>query len=265
MKSHSTKNIIELRKITGAGVSDCLEALENSHGDIKKAITYLRKKGALKAEKKAERETREGIIETAISEDSTCGSIVRVHCESDFVSKNSEFIQFVKNIAKLGLEKNPEKEFLKLKDKIILKIGENIIFGKSGKLTGAYVSSYIHPNKKIGCLVSFNNIIDTETAHDIAMHIAAANPSSLSKNGVPKNIIERELEIYKVQLKKEKKPENLIDKIAVQKLEKFFKENCLLLQSFIKDETVTVEKYLEKKSGGNVNISGFIRFSIASL
>ena len=258
-----TKTLLQLRKITGAGINDCHEALEQSNNDIEKAIEFLRKKGTLKAAKKADRETKEGVIEIEISKDNKSGSIIAIHCESDFVAKNNDFIQFVKNLAHHALSGNVQEEFNGKKEGLILKIGENITLGASETLKGEYVEGYIHANKKVGVLVSFNEKIENELAHNVAIHIAAFNPSYTDKKNVPKEVIDKELEIYHEQLKNEKKPEAIIEKIAQGKLQKFFEENCLLLQPFVKDDKKTVREYLDGHSAGRkIEILSFIRYKI---
>lgn len=257
-----TKILLQLRRITGAGMSDCQSALEESNNDIDKAIEILRKKGAVKAAKKADREAHEGVIEITRSSDKKTGSMVQIHCESDFVAKNNEFITFVKNLADHGLNDSAEQKFTSEKEQLILKIGENIIFGREERVRGDFVESYLHANKKVGCLVAFNKTIDEEVAHDIAMHIAATNPYYINKDEVPQEVIEKEKEIYKEQLKAEKKPENIVEKITQGKLQKFYVENCLNLQAFIKDDSMSVDNYLQSKAGKDAKVTKFIRFNI---
>ncbi len=258
-----TKILLHLRKITGAGINDCQEALEQSNNDIDKAIDVLRKKGALKAAKKADRETKEGVIEIAISNDNKLGSMVSLLCESDFVAKNNDFIKFVKDLARFGLEGNIQQEFNSKKEALILKIGENITLGASEAIKSEYVEGYIHANKKVGVLVSFNGKVEKELAHDIAIHIAASNPIYIDKKDVPKEVIDKELEIYREQIKNEKKPAEIIEKIAQGKLQKFFEENCLLLQPFVKDDKKTVQNYIDEHSAGKkIEILSFTRFYI---
>lgn len=257
------KILLTLRKITGAGISDCQMALEEGDNDIDKAIEILRKKGTLKAAKKAERETKEGTIAQAFSGDKKTGVMVQINCESDFVAKNNEFIEYAKTIAEAGLMNNAQNEFERTKEGLVLKIGENITFGKSVKIEGKYVSGYMHPNRKIGVLTSFSHAPSPEVASDISMHIAASNPSYIRPQDVEKNIIDKEKEIYRHQLQNEKKPEDIIEKIISGKLQNFYKENCLLLQEFIKDEHITIEQYLKKGNAGiPLEVTRFIRFSM---
>lgn len=258
-----TKTLLQLRKITGAGMNDCQEALELSNNDIDKAIDVLRKKGTLKAAKKADRETKEGIIAIEISKDNKAGSMVTVHCESDFVAKNTDFIEFVKNLAHSALTQDAQKEFNNKKESLILKIGENITLGSSKNVEGDYVEGYIHANKKVGVLVSFNGKVEKELAHDIAIHIAASNPSYTDKKDVPGEVIDKELEMYREQLNNEKKTSAIIEKILEGKLQKFFEENCLLLQPFVKDDKKTVKKYIEEHSAEKkIEVLSFTRFYI---
>lgn len=260
--SVDTKLILKLRNLTGAGVSDCQNALEEAKNNIVAAIEILRKKGAVKAAKKAERDAREGIIQIALSDDKKTGSMVQVHCESDFVAKNNEFISFVASIAQEGLTKSAEKIFLGKKNDIILKIGENITFGKSEVLRGEYVDGYVHATKKIACLVAFSEKISPDIAHDIALQITAAFPLYVSQNDVPNEVKNKEMEIYREQIRQEKKPEAIIDKIAAGKLQKFFQENCLLLQPFVKDDSITVAQYLQKNNIKTEKLMKFVRYQI---
>jgi elongation factor Ts len=261
--SFDTKALVRLRQLTGAGVVDCQDALEQSQGDIEGAIEILRKRGTLKAAKKAERETREGVIDVALASDQSAGIIVQIHCETDFVAKNDSFIEFVQTIARTALSKNQGTQALfdANKESVILKTGENIVFGRAEKLTGGYLASYLHPNRKVGVLVQFEKTVAAELARDIAMHIAASNPSFLTPEEIPAEVVEKEKEIYLTQLKAEKKPVAIAEKIVIGKLQKYYEENCLLLQPFIKDEGLKVEKLLAQ--AGQAKILKFIRYQLA--
>lgn len=258
-----TKTLIQLRQLTGAGVTDCQEALVQSHGDIDGAIEILRKKGTLKAATKAEREAREGIIDAAVSADHSHGVLLQIHCETDFVAKNSIFIDFVKNISDRSLAEfqDPQQLFTAESQSIILQTGENIVFGQAAKLSGGYIDSYIHPNRKVAVLVQFKKKVDQELGRDIAMHIAAVNPAYLSSQDIPAEILQKEREIYRALLRNEKKPDEMAEKIIQGKIKKFHDENCLLNQSFIKAEDMTVEKLLEQKHAA---VTKFVRFQIAA-
>ena len=260
-----TKTILELRKITGAGVNDCQQALEESGNDIEKAMEILRKKGASKVAKKAERVTKEGVIGIGVSDDKTIGVMVQLNCETDFVARNNEYIAHVDGMVKKALENiDVEKEFEETKKDLVLKIGENIILGNFKKIQGKYISSYLHANKKVGVLVEFNRSVDEEFAHDIAMHIAAANPNYVKPEDVPAEVLEKEKEIYREQLNYEKKPEAIIEKILMGKIQKYYEEACLYNQKFIKDDAIIVKKIIESKSNIHepLEVLSFTRFQI---
>lgn len=260
-----TKIILELRKITGAGVNDCQQALAESGNDIEKAMEILRKKGASKVAKKAERVTNEGAIGIGCSDDKTIGVMVQLNCETDFVALNKEFISQVDGMVQKALKNiDIEKEFEETKKDLVLKIGENIILGNFKKIQGKYISSYLHANKKVGVLVEFNRSVEEEFGHDIAMHIAATNPNYVKPEDVPADVLEKEKEIYREQMKNEKKPEAIVEKILIGKIQKYYEEACLYNQKFIKDDSVTVKKYIESKSAKNepVEVLSFVRFQI---
>lgn len=253
--------IIELRRATGAGINDCQTALEQSQGNFEEAIAFLRKKGALKAEQKADRKTHEGAIAYALSPDKKEGAMVMLFTETDFVARNSDFLNFLEALVRLCLEGSDAKEeFEKKKQDMVLKLGENIAFGDAKRIQGASVSAYLHSNRKIGVLVSFQEPIDDALGHMIAMHIASENPRYFSPEDVEAEVVEREKAIYRKQLEGEGKPEAIVDRIIENKLQKFFAENCLLLQPFIKDESITIQKLLEKN--GDAHIKEFIRFHV---
>ncbi|MFH1226261.1 MAG: translation elongation factor Ts, partial [bacterium] len=252
------KTISQLRFQTGAGVGECSQALKEANGDIDRAIEVLRKKGSAKAAKKAERATKEGIIAIKVADDHQSGSLAAINCETDFVAKNSDFIAFVNNLIQGA---NPEEEFKAKKEELILKIGENLTFGIAQTLKGAYVAGYLHANKKLAALVSFNKEVLPELAYDIAMHITASNPLYLQPADVPTAETDKEKEIYREQLKAENKPEAIREKIIAGKLEKYYEEVCLLNQRFIKDDSLTIQQLLSK-IGQDIKIEKFVRHQI---
>lgn len=252
------EKIKKLRGITGAGIVDCKGALNEAGNNIDKAVEILRKKGAIKAAKKADRETNEGLIVIAMSNDNKKSSIVKICCETDFVARNEDFINFVKNIAERGLTENAEEYFNSKKEEMILKIGENISFGESKITEGKFLVSYTHSNQKTASIVSFNKTIDEVIAKDIAMQVVAMSPSFVSPDEVPEEEKEKEKEIYREQLLKQGKPENIIDKILIGKINKYCEEICLLKQPFIKDDKKTVEQIL-KEADAEVKIVEFAK------
>jgi len=235
------------------------KALEEAGGDIEKALEVLRKSGVLKAAKKSDRETSEGLVDIKISEDHKKGSIIQINCETDFVAKNENFINFVSNLSEKNLESgDAENGFNSGKEQMVLKIGENLTFSQAEVIEDAYVSGYLHSNKKVGALVAFSAELDEEIAHDIAMHITAANPTYLKPEDVPADVLEKEKEIYREQLKAENKPEEIIEKILQGKLSKFYEENCLLKQAFVKDDKKKVGDLLPE----GIEVTKFVRYSL---
>ena len=233
----SAKDVNELRQLTGAGIMDCKKALTEANGDIQAAIDYLRKKGAKVAELRAGRDSNEGVVIAITDSDAKNGVVVQISCETDFVAKNEEFVKFAKEIAELGLNnKISDKEVLlnaplngsTVQDLIqgkIAAIGENINIGAYYFLSGECIIPYIHMGYKMGVLVSLT-LPKTEAiesvGRDVAMQIAAMNPVSVDERNVPQEIIDRELAIGVEQARAEGKPENMIEKIAQGKLQKFF-------------------------------------------
>ena len=276
-----------LREKTGAGMMDCKKALVEAEGNEEKAVEILRKKGLAKAAKKANRNAAEGRVEIYISDDYKKGSIVEVNCETDFVAKTDEFIEFVQKTVKVvsendindieSLNKAPFEnstfeEELKVK---IAKIGENIVVRRIATIKApknGVVNGYIHAGGKVGVLVAVS--CDSEktadaikdTLRDIAMHIAAMKPIYLNPESVPADVIEKEKEIAKEQLLKEGKPENVIEKIIPGKIKKFFNEVCLTEQEYVKAEKKeSVKEALSKaakKVGGEAVLVDFIRFEV---
>lgn len=250
-------DINKLRQQTGAGMMDCKKALEESGGDFEKAIDYLRKKGAKIAANRQDRDAKEGYVLAKVK-DHTKAILLSINCETDFVAKNSDFQSFVEQVAQIALEKLPAnvEELKKLpfnsdisiSDKLmeqIAKIGEKIEIGYYASLEAPYVVQYIHPGNRLAVIIGFNKVIDAEAAKTIAMQVAAMAPVSVDKSDVPAHILERELEIAREQVRQEGKPEDMVEKIAQGKLNKFFKEATLLNQEYIKDSKQTVGQYLQ--------------------
>jgi len=276
-----------LREKTGAGMMDCKKALVEANGDEEKAIEILRKKGLSKAAKKADRNAAEGRVEINITPDFKKGSIIEVNCETDFVAKTDEFIEFVsetvktvntadiadvENLMKTSFGEGTFEEELKVK---IAKIGENIVVRRMATIKApenGIVNGYIHAGGKVGVLVAA--ACDSEktceaikdTLKNIAMHIAAMKPTYLNPESVPADVIEKEKEIAKAQLLKEGKPENVIEKIIPGKINKFYQEVCLTEQEYVKAEKKeNVAKALEKvakAAGGSAKLVDFVRFEV---
>ncbi|MBN1337864.1 MAG: elongation factor Ts [Bacteroidales bacterium] len=267
-------DVAKLRKMTGAGMLDCKNALNETEGDFEKAIDILRKKGQKIASKRADREATEGAVIAITDEKHSKGVLVVLNCETDFVAKNEDFVKFTYAIAKIALEKMPEDiEALKalsidgknIGEEVVNQsgvIGEKIELSFYAKEQGAFVIPYIHPGNKLATLVTLSKEdIELQTAKDVAMQVAAMNPVSVDKNTVPQWIIDKELEIGREIALQEGKPEAIVDKIAEGKLNKFFKESTLLSQQFIKDSKISVEEYLNQANPG-LTVNSFVRFAL---
>jgi len=253
---------------------DCKKALVEAEGDFDTAIDLLRKKGQKVAAKRADRDASEGAVIAMTSEDNTKGIVVMVNCETDFVAKNESFVTLAKRIAEVALNNFPaDLEGLKavafddsmtIEEKLTEQtgvVGEKI--GVTGYETteGAFVASYIHMGNKIGTLVTLTDEA-AEAGRDVAMQAAAMNPIALNKDGVSAEAVAREIEVGKEQAREEGKPEAMLEKIALGKLGKFYKENTLEEQAFIKDSKMSVSKYLESVKGG-LKVVDFKRLALS--
>ena len=272
----SAKDVNELRKKTGSGMMDCKKALVEAEGDFQKAIDILRKKGQKVSVARSNRKTSEGVVLYKLNSDESQASILSFTCETDFVAKNEDFQSLAQDIMEVAFENNFESidEVLASEingstiDQLIVemvgKIGEKIKILDFQIMSGEKIVPYIHAGSKLGVLVSLNNTANTDyvtAGKDIAMQIAAMNPIALDRDQVDQSVVEKEIEIGKEQARKEGKPEQIIEKIAQGKLQKFFKENTLLSQSFVKDNSLTIKSYLATFSQ-ELSIESFIRISI---
>ncbi|MEK7653394.1 MAG: translation elongation factor Ts [Patescibacteria group bacterium] len=252
------KIISQLRDQTGAGIGDCKAALAETGGDIEKAIEVLRKKGEIKAAKKADRETKEGLVALAKGEGKLAAVVLA--CETDFVSRGDDFIKTAGDFAKKLLTDGEAgfREWAEgvIKNELVVKIGENIQLADFGVMSGEIIGSYLHSNKKVAGAVVLRGG-DNSLADEIAMQVAAMSPKYLNLAVIPADILEKEKEIYREQLKNENKPEAIWNKIIDGKLAKFYEENCLLNQIYIKDETKKISDFL-----GDAEIINFKRFSV---
>ena len=249
-------DINKLRQQTGAGMMDCRKALVESNGDFEAAIDYLRKKGQKVAALRGDREAKEGVIIAKTTEDQKTGYIINVSCETDFVSKNADYIAFALSIMDAAIANNvnsvEELNLVKIgnetiADKLneqVAKIGEKISVSKFEKIEAPYVASYIHGAYRMGVLVGLNKS-NEEAGKDVAMQIAAMNPIAIDQSAVPAETIERERNIAIEQIKAEGKPVEMAEKIAAGKINKFFKENTLLAQAFVKDGNKSVGDFLK--------------------
>ena len=285
----SMADVKKLREMTGAGMLDCKNALEEAQGDIEKAKEILRVKGLAKAEKKAGRETKEGLIRVRVTEDRKKGAMIELNCETDFVARNEEFQKLADEILEhvLSLDENANREgegsdilpqkFFKEEGKTveelikeaIAKIGENIRLTRYCRYdTEDYLHSYLHGGGRIGVLLEFKapqvNDDVIRLVQDVAMQIAAMRPEFVSVETIPSDVLEREKSILKEQAKQEGKPEHILEKIVQGKLKKFYQEKVLLEQAFIKDDKKTVGQVI-KESGLGVEIKRFCRFELGGL
>ena len=258
------QDVKELREKTGLGMMECKKALEEANGNLEEAIKNLRKSSALKAEKKASRTAVEGIIISKISDKEI--TFVEVNCETDFVAKDENFINFCEETLKVAVEASSEENLLdevsesmeKQRMSLVQKIGENIIIRKVKKITGEVLDSYIHSNKKIAAGVSLDQG-SPDIAKEVAMHIAASNPIVLSPEDLDESYINSEREIFRSQVEKEDKPEEIKEKMIQGKLNKQLDDVSLLKQPFVKDPSKSVEAFL---SESNTKISSFIRIEV---
>ncbi|MCB0516339.1 MAG: translation elongation factor Ts [Chitinophagales bacterium] len=274
--SITAADVNKLRQITGAGMMDCKKALVEANGDFEAAIDYLRKKGQKIAANRADREAAEGVVVAITDNANKKGVVVRISCETDFVAKNEDFVNFAKAIAHTALDKYPAdkdallqlsvdgKNIASALEEQVAKIGEKIELAQYETLEAPTVVPYIHMGYKIGVLVGLNEAAsDTivEAGKDTAMQIAALNPIAVSKDDVPQEVMERELRVGKEQAIEEGKPEAMAEKIAQGRLQKFFKDNTLLSQQFVKDGNLTVEQALKQVDKG-LSVTKFVRVSL---
>ena len=256
----SASEVNNLRKSTGAGMMDCKNALVEANGDLDKAIEILRKKGQKVAAKRADRDSHQGAAIAITNKEKTIGAAIVLACETDFVGKNADFVNLANELANIALNCDSKEDLLKasignmnVEEKLLEQtgvIGEKIQINKFVKINAPYVGSYIPAGNKIATVVGLSKTNDDllndmlNVSKDIAMQVAAMNPIALNEEGVDSNVIEKEIEIAKDQLRTEGKPEAMLDNIAKGKLKRFFKDNTLINQAFIKDTKISVSDYL---------------------
>lgn len=276
MAAITAQMVKDLRETTGCGMMDCKKALTETDGDFDKAVDFLREKGLATAQKKAGRIASEGLVDILV--DGNIGAMVEVNSETDFVAKNAEFQTFVKNVARQVIAINPadteellaskfiDDESVTIKDMLtekIAKIGENMNVRRFARFEGNVVG-YVHMAGRIGVMVKFDGEMTDaakEAAKDAAMQIAALNPLYLSKDTVPAEDVEKEKSIIIAQIKEDpknaSKPDQIIEKMVGGKINKFYEQNCLLQQAFVKDDSITVEKHL---AANGIKLVDFVRF-----
>ena len=274
MAKISATEVNKLRKSTGAGMMDCKKALEESSGNFELAIEILRKKGQKVAANRADRDSSEGVAIARVSSDRTMGIIISLNCETDFVAKNNTYIQLANKLADLALGYSTKESFLssKFDDKLTVNeklteqtgvIGEKIEIGSFKFLEANYVGSYIHAGNKIASIVGLSYKDDNAeiVSKNIAMQVAAMNPIALDEHGVSKDILDKEIEIAKDQLRQQGKPEAMLDNIVKGKIKRFLKDNTLVNQIFIKDNKINVSQYAFSINP-KFSITGFERISL---
>jgi elongation factor Ts len=266
-------DVAKLRKMTGAGMMDCKNALAEAGGDFDRAQEIIREKGKLVAAKRADRETTEGAVIAKIDATGKEGILVAIGCETDFVAKTDDFKALANKIADAAITALPSDkdalEALLIDGSMVAQLisdqtgksGEKHIIASYERISDEYLVSYIHLNNKLATIVAFNKTITVEAGKDIAMQVAAMNPVSVNKDACPPEIVERELQIGREQARLENKPENMIEKIAEGKLNKFFNENTLMSQDFIKEQKITVGQYL-RSVDVKASVTKFVRFSL---
>jgi elongation factor Ts len=274
MAAISAADVAKLRRVTLAGMMDCKKALEESEGNFDKAIEIIRKKGQAVANKRADRDATEGVVLSKVSPDGKTGAMIVLNSETDFVAKNADFIAFATKIIDLALAKKPANlEGLlalpldggTIASKIVEYlgiIGEKVELSYYEKIEAPHVQAYIHPGSKLATLVGFTKSgIDAQVYKDIAMQIAAMNPVAIDKDFVSDAVIAQEIEIGKEQARLDGKPEDMLEKIALVKLAKFFKESTLLNQEFVKDNKMTIRQYLQSFNK-DLTVTDFKRFTL---
>jgi elongation factor Ts len=273
MAEITAADVSKLRKTTGAGMMDCKKALQESNGDFDRAVEIIRKKGQAIANKRADREATEGVVIAKTTNDASRGAIVVLNCETDFVAKNEDFIKFAASILNKAIEDNPDNlddlkkldlEGKAIADKVIENmgiIGEKLELSYYGHIEGQQVISYIHPGNRLASLVALNKTVDVRVGRDVAMQVAAMNPVAVDREDVPAEIVEKEREIGREQARREGRPENILDKIAEGKLNKFYKESTLLNQDYTKDNKKTIRQYL-KEIDNSLTVTCFLRYSL---
>ena len=273
MANITAADVNKLRKSTGAGMMDCKKALVEAEGDFEKAVEILRKKGQKVAAKRADRDSAEGAVIAKVNDAKTNGVIVSLNCETDFVAKNESFVNLANDLAALALNYSSKDEFLgadfqgiTVADKLTEQtgvIGEKIEIGDFRKLSAPYVGSYIHAGNKIATLVGLSDGPEGAdvVAKDVAMQAAAMNPVALDEGSVDQSVIDKEIEIAKDQLRAEGKPEAMLENIAKGKLKRFFKDNTLVNQAFIKDNKQSVSQYVKSLNDG-LNVTNFERVAL---
>ncbi|GAB1454433.1 translation elongation factor Ts [Draconibacterium sp.] len=272
--SFTTADVVKLRKVTGAGMMDCKGALAEAEGNFERAVEIIREKGKLVANKRADRDAAEGAVLAKVSADKKFGAMVVLNCETDFVAKNENFVAFAESILNIALENKADSlETLKalnldgrtIETQVIEQtgvIGEKLELSYYSKIDAETVIGYIHPGNKLATLVGFNKAgVDVNVAKDVAMQVAAMAPVAVDKDSVSAEVVEKELAIAKEKFRQEGKPEAMLDKIAQGALNKFFQENTLLNQIYVKDGKISIKEFLSQNDKG-LTVTAFDRYTL---
>ena len=273
MAKITAAEVNKLRQTTGAGMMDCKKALVEADGDFEKAIELLRKKGQKVAANRADRDSSEGAAIAKVNKDNTSGVIISLNCETDFVAKNESFVTLANEFADIAINFDNKDAFLAadykgmtVQEKLTEQtgvIGEKIEIGGFETLSAPFVGSYIHAGNKIAVLTGLSAAVDgaEEVAKNVSMQAAAMNPVALNEDGVDQSVIDKEIEIAKDQLRQEGKPEEMLENIAKGKLKRFFKDNTLVNQDYIKDSKQSVSQYV-KSIDSKLEVTGFKRVAL---
>jgi elongation factor Ts len=272
--SFTTADVVKLRKVTGAGMMDCKNALKDAEGDFDGAVQIIREKGKAVANKRADREASEGAALAKVSADGKFGAIVVLICETDFVAKNDNFVAFADSILDVALANKAESldalKALDLDGRTVEAqvteqtgvIGEKLELSYFKSLNDQSVVGYIHPGNKLATLVAFNKEeVATDVSKDIAMQVAAMAPVSVDQTSIPQKTIDKELEIAKEKFRQEGKPEAMLDKIAQGSLNKWFKDVTLMNQTYVKDGKISIKEFL-KQNDSELTVTAFDRYSL---
>jgi elongation factor Ts len=266
-------DVAKLRNITGAGMMDCKKALVEAEGDFDKAIENLRKKGQKVAANRADRDSHEGAVIAKVNQDNTMGAIIALNCETDFVAKNDNFVELAHKLAEQAVSYSNKEDFfasdfqgMTVAEKLIEQtglIGEKIEIGSFERIEGPFVGAYIHAGNKIAAITSLSTNVDgaIEVAKSVSMQVAAMKPLALDESMVSQETIDKELEIERELLTKEGKPANIIDNILKGKMQRFYKDNTLVHQAFIKDGSISVADYV-KSVNSDLKVAGYVRVSL---
>ncbi len=272
--SFTTADVVKLRKVTGAGMMDCKNALKDAEGDFDRALEIIREKGKLIANKRADRDAAEGVVLAKVTADNKSGAIVVLNCETDFVAKNDNFVAFADSILAVALENKPENlEALKALElngtaigTLVTEqtgvIGEKLELSYFNSIAAENTIAYIHPGNKLATLVGFNKPdVDASVAKDVAMQVAAMAPVAIDKDGIDAELVAKEIEIAKEKYRQEGKPEAMLEKIAQGSINKWYREVTLLNQTYVKDGKISIKDFL-KQNDSELTVTAFDRYTL---